>query len=293
MEGVSTYYKSDSGYPEILRVYQGMPEKIYVRGSLPDPSRPTVAIVGARNCTAYGRNQAERYARVLSEHGVQIISGLALGVDAAAHRGCIQGGTPTYAVLGCGINICYPKENYQLLEQILSQGGGLLSEFEPGDAPLGWHFARRNRVISALADLVLVVEARERSGSLITADYALEQGKTIYAIPGRVSDRTSAGCNRLIAQGAGIAWCPEKLLDELGLGAAFLPGEEEKVIRSEAVRISGSGELLELICDEAKSFAVLLAETGKSSGELSRDLMLLLLDGQIQESPPGYYSKKM
>ena len=194
-----------------------MPDGIYVRGRLPAEGKPSAAIVGARACSAYGRAQARNYARALSAAGVQIISGLASGIDAAAHEGALEGGTETFAVLGCGVNICYPKENYPLMRKILNNKGGVLSEFLPGDPPLAWHFPKRNRIISALADLVLVVEAREKSGSLITADYALEQGKSVYALPGRVTDPLSRGCNLLIAQGAGVAVDPESLLEELGI----------------------------------------------------------------------------
>lgn len=123
-------------------------------------------------------------------------------------------------MLGCGVDICYPKQNYPLMRRMLENGGGVLSEFPPGAEPLPWHFPIRNRVISALADVVLVIEAKEKSGSLITADYALEQGKTVFALPGRTTDATSRGCNRLIAQGAEIAISPETILEELGVKKA-------------------------------------------------------------------------
>ena len=139
---------------------------------------------------------------MLAANGVAVISGLACGIDAAAHEGALRGKGKTFAVLGCGVDICYPKQNYPLMRRMLENGGGVLSEFPPGAEPLPWHFPIRNRVISALADVVLVIEAKEKSGSLITADYALEQGKTVFALPGRTTDATSRGCNRLIAQGA-------------------------------------------------------------------------------------------
>ena len=201
MEQVVYYHKRDKAYPERMRPYPDMPAGIYTKGRLPFEGVPSAAIVGARACSVYGRVQARRYARELAAAGVQIISGLATGVDAAAHEGALEGGGVTFAVLGCGVDICYPKENYPLMRRMLEHGGGILSEFEPGEEPAAWHFPQRNRIISALADLVLVVEARKRSGSLITADYALEQGKSVYALPGRVNDPLSEGCNRLIAQG--------------------------------------------------------------------------------------------
>lgn len=292
MKAVSTYYISDSAYPEKLKPLADMPKKLYVKGNLPDPDRPAVAIVGARNCSVYGRNQAARYARILAEHGVQIISGLAFGIDTEAHKGCMLGGMPTFAVLGCGVDICYPKENFRVYEQILESGGGILSEYEEGSEPLGWHFPRRNRIISALADAVLLVEAREKSGSLITADLALEQGKNIYAIPGRVTDPNSLGCNRLISQGAGIAWCPELILNELGLGDYPLPGEEGRKPSVSPSRLPGLSGLLNYLTEEPKSLGLLVEECRRPAGEVSRDLLLLVLDGQVLEMPPGFYSRK-
>ena len=202
MKKLIYYGKNHPGYPEKLKVLESPPAGLYVLGKLPDPDRKTAAIVGARSCSVYGRRQARFFARALSARGIQIVSGLASGIDRAAHEGALEGGTQTFAVLGCGADVCYPRENFGIYRQIAQGGGGILSEFEPGSRPLGWHFPRRNRIISGLADLVLVVEARARSGALITADCALEQGKTVYAVPGRLEDPLSEGCNRLIFQGA-------------------------------------------------------------------------------------------
>lgn len=225
--------KTDPSYPEILKNYSRMPERLYVIGDLPDPKLPGVAIVGARGCSAYGRAEAERFGRCLAQHGVKVISGMAYGIDAWAHHGALEGGGRTFAVLGTGADVVYPRENTDLYRRIL-QHGGVLSEFEPGVRAEPWHFPLRNRVISALADIVLVIEAKARSGSLITVEYALEQGKSVYAVPGRNRDKLSEGTNRLIAQGAGIAWTPEILLEELGLlrkeeySYSAIPIKEEK-----------------------------------------------------------------
>ncbi|MBR0398582.1 MAG: DNA-processing protein DprA [Eubacterium sp.] len=207
--------KQDPEYPAQLRPYERMPEMLYVCGDFPDPSRPCVAIVGARNCSHYAWQEAFRFGQILSEAGVQIISGMARGCDAAGHAGALAGGGHTFAVLGCGVDVCYPPSNRDLYHRIPEEGGGILSEYEPGTPALGWHFPIRNRIISAFADIVLVAEARKKSGSLITVEYALEQGKTVYAIPGRNRDPFSAGSNQLIAQGAGAATSPEVLLEEL------------------------------------------------------------------------------
>lgn len=202
-------------YPERFRCMKDLPEALYGIGALPTDHQPSLAIVGARICSPYGKNIAYEFARVLSGKGIQIISGMALGIDGAAHQGALDGGGNTYAVLGCGVDVCYPAQNRRLYQQI-PQRGGILSEYPCSSQPKAWHFPRRNRLISAMADGVLVVEARQKSGSLITADCALEQGKTVMAVPGRAGDPLSEGCHRLIAQGAAIVWNPERILEEMG-----------------------------------------------------------------------------
>ncbi|MDO4621944.1 MAG: DNA-processing protein DprA [Eubacteriales bacterium] len=217
--------RTDADFPVGLTEHSRMPDRIYVLGELPDPNRRSVAIVGARGCSIYGKEEAIRFGRAMAEAGVQVLSGMAFGIDAWAAQGALEAGGRTFAVLGTGVDVCYPKENYPLYRRIIREGGGVLSEFPPGSEPAAWHFPIRNRIISAMADLVLVVEARVKSGSLITAGYALEQGKSIYAVPGRTGDALSEGCNRLIAEGAGIAYAPGVLLDELGLGDPKRPGQ--------------------------------------------------------------------
>ena len=175
----------DEDYPERLQSFRDKPAGLFVKGRLPDDDTPTVAIVGARNCTSYGRGMAEHLAKELSLAGVSVISGLALGVDGAAHRGCLAAGGETYAVLGCGVNVCYPKENYRLFSEVEAHGG-IISEFLPGTQPVSMNFPMRNRIISGLSDAVIITEAREKSGSLITGDLALEQGKEVFAVPGRM-----------------------------------------------------------------------------------------------------------
>lgn len=181
--------RGDGEYPERLQNIAQPPDPLYVAGEVPKDGKPSIAIVGARNSSPYGENMAYEYARFLARAGVQIISGMARGIDSAAHAGALAGGGKTFAVLGCGVDICYPASGRKLY-QSMEQKGGLLSEFEPGAPPLAFHFPMRNRLISGLADGILVVEAKEKSGSLITVDHALEQGKTVFALPGRV-DRKS------------------------------------------------------------------------------------------------------
>ena len=231
--------KGDDGYPPCFLNYPRMPGSIYVRGRLPDPSVKTVAIVGARNCTSYGRNQAEYFGRTFAQHGIQVISGMAYGIDSWGQKGALDGGGKVWSVLGTGVDVCYPRQNYPLYRRIIREGGGIISEYPPGTLPDAWHFPIRNRIISALSDVVLVVEARLKSGSLITADYAMEQGKSIYAVPGRNGDTTSEGCNRLIAQGAGIAWVPEAILEELGFDCSEACAARFEAAETEQKKPSG------------------------------------------------------
>ena len=281
---IFTVGRGQEGYPERRMPFADMPSRLFVRGALPADEQKTAAIVGARICTAYGKSQAAFFAQVLAANGVAVISGLACGIDAAAHEGALRGKGKTFAVLGCGVDICYPKQIYPLMRRMLENGGGVLSEFPPGAEPLPWHFPIRNRVISALADVVLVIEAKEKSGSLITADYALEQGKTVFALPGRTTDATSRGCNRLIAQGAEIAISPETILEELGVKKA---GTKRAAPRP---RYGKEAEMvLKTLAAEPQNLAQLAGSTGIPLQELTGILLALEIDGVIAENPPGVY----
>ncbi len=219
----------DPAYPSRLHDIPDKPYALYYKGRLPENDHPSVAIVGTRDCSMYGQEEAAYFARKLAMRSVRIISGMARGIDgiagmAAAKTLMDRNGrmsseesaavASSYAVLGCGVDICYPKQNRELYE-ILCERGGVISESVPGTEPKAGLFPQRNRIISGLADSILVIEARERSGTFITVDQALEQGKTVYALPGRVSDPLSAGCNALLRQGAVIATDPEDILEDI------------------------------------------------------------------------------
>ena len=207
--------KEDESYPQRLREITHPPYGLYCLGNLPENQRPAAAIIGARECSEYGRAMAEAFAGRLGGAGVSIISGMARGIDGIGQQAVLAKGGKTYAVLGCGVDVCYPASNRRLYEEITEKGGGILSVFPPGTAPLKQHFPERNRIVAGLSDLVLVVEARQKSGTWITVDMALEQGKNVYAVPGRLTDRLNDGCNLLIRQGAGIALSPDDILAEL------------------------------------------------------------------------------
>lgn len=217
-KGISFVSCENEAYPAGLKHIFEYPKGLFYIGTPPwlcakktAPER-ALAIVGARACTSLGRLEAERFAFELSGCGIHIISGMAAGIDAAAHTGALKAGGVTTAVLGSGVDVCYPVRNSRLYGQ-LCEHGCIVSEYPPGSPPLAWHFPRRNRIISGLCDGVLVVEARIRSGSLITAGFALEQGKDIFAVPGRGCDVLSGGCNNLIRQGAFLADSPQDILD--------------------------------------------------------------------------------
>ena len=276
-------------YPQKLNNYPKMPEILFAKGNLPDAKKPTAAIVGARACSPYGRIQAFRYAKILSSAGVQIISGMAYGIDAEAHKGALEGGTPTYAVLAGGVDICYPSGNRPLYDRILRENGGILSEQPPGMRARNYFFPARNRIISGLVDLVLIVEAREKSGSLITAQWALDQGKIVYAVPGPVNEALSMGCHKLIYDGAGIAYSPEILLRELGLNC-------ENKVKSPEKNDLGLASDLKLVYScldlRPKSTDFLIQKTGLPPEKIGSLLLELKLSGLVREIGRHYYIKE-
>lgn len=203
-KGIKTVCYDDRIYPGRLREIPDKPFLLYYIGELPAETMPCVAVIGARMCSEYGRFIAAELAAGLAERGIQVVSGMADGIDGIAQRSALEHGGMSYGVLGCGVDVCYPSSN-RTLYQALQIHGGILSEFPPGTKPEARHFPMRNRIISGLADLILVIEAKERSGTRITVNMALEQGKEVYAVPGRITDELSRGCNRMIIEGAGVA----------------------------------------------------------------------------------------
>ena len=214
--GISFVTQETDVFPEKLRYIHNPPYSIYFKGKLPDEKKMAVAIVGARRCSEYGRSMAEKLGEELARYDIPVISGMAKGVDSYAHIGALRGKGQTYAVLGCGVDVCYPVAHKELYHEILDSGG-IISEYPPGTEPKPQLFPFRNRIISALSDTIVLVEAKEKSGSLITADFALEQGKDIFAFPGRATDELSFGCNALIRQGAGIVTSVDSFLADIGV----------------------------------------------------------------------------
>ena len=213
-QGIGFISMEQPEFPEKVRHIHNPPYALYYVGKLPEENRKSVAIVGARTRSAYGSQIATELGMVLAQHGIQVISGLARGIDRDAHQGALEGGGDTFGVLGCGVDVCYPRENRYLYHKMI-ETGGVISEYPPGTQPLPKQFPARNRIIAGLSHCVVVVEAKEKSGSLITADFAMEEGRDIYAVPGRICDTLSQGCNRLIKQGAGALISIEDFLSDL------------------------------------------------------------------------------
>ena len=287
-ENIKIYKKTEEGYPKNLLQLPDAPSRLYVLGELPDPMRPAIAIVGARNCSSYGKNMAYEYARILTQTGIQVISGLARGVDAAAHAGALAAGGKTYGVMGCGVDFCYPTSSRKLYH-VMQQQGGILSEFAPGTPPLSYHFPLRNRIISGLSGAILVVEAKEKSGSLITADAALEQGRTVFALPGRAGDLLSEGCNRLIYQGAIPAWKPEIILEEMEWTGKKEIIQEDFTQEKKIVLAREDDFVYSCLDLNPKAVSQLQDETGLPSGSLLKSLYYLTAKDLAREVWQNYY----
>ncbi len=278
----------DGRFPEKLLSIPNPPAGIYLQGKLPDPGKPSVAIIGARGCSEYGRGAAEYFARVLAEHGIQIISGMARGIDGISQSSAIRSGGETFGVLGCGIDMIYPRENRELFHMI-TEHGGLISEYPPGESGRPAYFSRRNRLISGLSDVVLVVEARLQSGTAITVRHALEQGRDVFALPGRITDPLSLGCNTLIRDGAGIALSPEEILEALGIKKR----KKKESSKGTAFRsCSDNALVLDALDFEPRSFEEVLRRTLLGPAELSEILLSLQLSGDAAEAGRGYYVKR-
>lgn len=228
-KGILFYPEYHPFYPVKLLSIPARPFGIFVKGKLPDIRQRSLAIVGARDCSEYGQYVARHFAEKMAQNGVAVISGLARGIDGIAQRAAMEAGGESFGVLGCGADICYPKSNEKLYRMCMERGG-ILSTYLPGTPPTPNLFPPRNRIISGLSDGILIIEAREKSGTIITADLALEQGKDVFVIPGRVTDRLSDGCNSLIRQGASLIQSPEQLWEELniGYGKVCVTGYEEE-----------------------------------------------------------------
>lgn len=285
-KGIQFISRSQSSYPERLRRIPDAPYGLFYRGRLPSEERRQVAVVGARMCTRYGKEMAQVVARAIISSGGELISGAAYGIDGIAQMEALHQGGVSFAVLGCGVDQIYPKSNHALFE-LLEKQGGILSELPPGTPPLRHHFPLRNRLISGLSDVVVVVEARKKSGSLITADYAADQGREVYAVPGRLGDELSEGCNELISQGAGIFLSPGQFCETV-----FAVPEGQKMENSIQQALAPSEKLVYSSLNlHSKSIFELQECTGLPLDELCTALLSLEQKGLGRETARNYYAK--
>ena len=279
---------ADETYPRLLLEIADPPSLLYVRGRVELLQRSALAIVGSRNATQQGIANAEAFARTLSESGLTVVSGLALGIDAAAHRGGLAGPGATIAVLGTGIDIIYPQRNAGLAGEIAARGL-LVSEFPLGTAPAAQNFPRRNRLISGLARGCLVVEAAVASGSLITARAAAEQGREVFAVPGSIHSPLAKGCHALIKTGAKLVESAEDVLTEL---SGFRPSGYAST--REPARPAGAeadGGLLAHMGHDPVDVDSLCSRAGLSAEQVSSELLRLELDGRVAALPGGLYQR--
>jgi DNA processing protein len=282
---------TDARYPRLLRETPDAPGVLYVLGDVQSLSEPQIAVVGSRGPTAGGRDTARGFAAWFAGAGITITSGLALGIDAACHEGALQAGGLTVAVLGCGLDTCYPRENAALFQRI-QRSGALVSEFPPGTPALAANFPQRNRIIAGLAHGTLVVEAASRSGSLITARLAGAAGREVFAIPSSIHNPMARGCHELIRQGAKLVEKPEDVLVDLkiSLSSQLL-----------AIPVSGTANgppldkaykiLLDALAFEPASVDTLIERTGLNSESIASMLLVLELDGHVAPHPGGRFSR--
>lgn len=262
--------RADPAYPPLLAQLHDPPARLHLRGTRPELlAGPAVSVVGARACSGYGAQVARTLGRELAAAGVVVVSGLARGIDGEAHRGALESGGPTVGVLGCGIDRDYPLRHAELARRIAADGL-VVSEYPPGVEPAPWRFPARNRVIAGLALATVVVEARSRSGALITADFALELGRDVFAVPGEITASLSAGTNHLLRQGAAPLLSVDDVLEAIGVERAPAPVPAVSAAAAAA---------LELLREGVRDADALARASGRASGEIAAALVELELAG--------------
>jgi DNA processing protein len=277
-QGIRVLTWMDAEYPPHLKEIEQPPPVLYVRGEITSEDHWAVAVVGTRQVTAYGRQVTEELTSALVQNGVTVISGLARGVDAIAHSVALKQGGRTLAVLGSGVDKIYPPEHRQMAEKILMLGA-LVSDYAPGTPPESTNFPPRNRIISGLSMAVVVVEAGETSGALITADFAAEQGREVFAVPGNIMAPQSKGCNRLIANGARPLLKPEDVLEALDLTRNI----ERREVRRAAPSDATEAALLELLDQEPLHVDDIRAQSGLPIEKITSTLTMMELKGMVRQ----------
>ena len=286
-KGIQFISCMEEKYPDKLKTIEDFPFGLFYIGSLPAKGERCAAVVGARMCTNYGRNIAVEIAEMMAEYGISVVSGMAYGIDGIAQAAALKTGGKSYAVTGCGADICYPADHRDLCRD-LAKKGGVITEYPPGTMPKPLHFPMRNRIISGLSECVIVIEAKKKSGSLITADLALDQGKDVLAVPGRMEDPLSEGCNQLIAQGAGIVTSIEELKVHLGIQA-----ENMKKKKKNNIKLASSENMVYICLDfRPKSLTEVIKNTDLPAEAVMRILTDLQTRGMVEEITKNYYVLK-
>lgn len=293
LEGIRTVSVFDRDYPKRLLPLPDKPLLLYVRGRLPAEDRPAAAIIGARRCSEYGRETAAFFGRSLSEAGVQVISGMASGIDGIAQSAALSAAGESFGVLGSGVKVCYPLEHGGIFRRMAAGNGGLISEFPPDSPALPFHFILRNRIIAGLCDVLLVLEAREKSGTAITVSNALDYGKEVFALPGRINDPLGRGCNALLKEGASLLTSPGDVLEFLGLQRGQERAEAREAERDKMISALANPEKMVYSCldSEPEHMEKLLARTGLGYSTLSEALIRLELLGLADSPQSGYYRR--
>lgn len=278
----------DPEYPKRLQFVSDKPKILFYKGQLPKEEAKAVAVIGARDCSNYGKTIAREIGEALAQYEISLISGMARGIDGCAQESMLKAGGVSYGVLGCGVDICYPKENGRLYEELI-QHGGVISELKPGTPARAIHFPRRNRIISGLADVIVVVEAQKRSGTSITVGYGLEQGKEIMAVPGRIKDSLSKGCNLLISQGASPLLEVEDILWNLGFFSEKIMKNNKKIENP----LAREQKLVYDCLDFTPKNVMMIAEDlGENIEKINELLFDLEIEDKIEQVATGYYVRR-
>lgn len=303
-EGVRLVSYKDADYPQSLLRIADPPLVLYVKGSLPVAGY-ALAVVGSRECTEYGKKAAKVFTKDMALRGIPIISGGARGIDTTAHEACLSVGGKTVAVLGCGLDIAYPEENAGLFERIVRSGGAVISEYAPGTRPLAKNFPARNRIIVGLSQGVLVAEAKLKSGAIITANIAADEGRDVYCVPGNIFDATSKGCHELIRTGAKLVDTPQDILEDKAQWELaqkercvqpsifdFANTEAEEEAKT-AVTTSALGtKLLELLQAGSLPLEALVEGSGADFASVSMELLELQGAGLVSQNQALHYYRR-
>jgi DNA processing protein len=276
--GIQLLSIEDADYPALLAHTPNAPPLLYVRGALTPADDWAIGVVGTRSPTTYGKEATRAIVNELARNGITVVSGLAMGIDSIAHKAALEADGRTIAVLGCGVDIIYPERNQALAEQIM-ENGAIISDYPLGTRPMGANFPPRNRIISGLSRATLVTEAGEKSGALITVEFALEQGRDVFAVPGSIFSPNSSGVHRLIRNGAALVSCAQDILEELHMTAVSLQQEIAAALPEDPAEAA----LLQHLSAEPQHIDALCRASGQSVQEISATLAMLELKGYVRQ----------